>query len=96
MKVIKKGKQVNWEQEFTCLGRGSQVGCGAILLVTQDDLYRTCSNYMDGSCDYYTTFCCMECGVETDVEVKVEPLGRRPGEERIMLIKKRHHNTSKK
>ena len=88
MKVIKKGKKINWE--FTCLGRSSQLGCGAILSVTQADFYRTSSNHMDGSSDYYTTFCCMDCGVETDVEVKVEPLGQRPSDKRIALIKKRY------
>ncbi len=41
MKVIKPGRpQKGWSHEFTCTGDGNgRGGCGAILLVEQEDLY---------------------------------------------------------
>jgi hypothetical protein len=73
MRVIKKGRtQKGWASEFECTGKGNgNGGCGAILLVEQDDLYRTHSHHYDGSSSHYTTFRCSECGVETDVELPV-------------------------
>ena len=70
MKVIKKGReQKGWAKEFTCTGDGNGGGgCGAVLLVECSDLYQTTSSHYDGSTDYYTTFRCSCCSVETDVE----------------------------
>ena len=69
MKVIKKGReQKGWAQQFTCTGKGNRGGgCGAILLVEEDDMYFTSSSCYDGSTDYFNTFKCCDCGVETDV-----------------------------
>lgn len=80
MKVLKKGRpQRGWSSEFTCTGAGNgNGGCGARLLVSEYDLYRTSSSHYDGSTDYYITFSCAECGVETDVNVPVTPKGTRP------------------
>ena len=68
MKVIKPGReQKGWSKEFECTGFGNDGGgCGAILLVEEDDFYFTCSSCRDET-DYFTTFCC-PCGVETDVK----------------------------
>lgn len=68
MKVIKKGRpQRGWAKRLKCTGEGNNGGgCGAILLVEQVDLYQTSSSSM-GEVDYFATFCCSECGVETDV-----------------------------
>ena len=69
MKVITPGRPQNgWAQEFTCTGAGNgNGGCGAVLLVEQCDLYQTSSSCRDET-DYYTTFQCSECGVETDIK----------------------------
>ena len=78
MKVVKKGRaQKGWAQEFTCTGKGNgNGGCGAVLLVEEGDLYQTCNSCM-GETEYYTTFKCACCGVETDVVVPVYVTGTR-------------------
>ena len=70
MKVIKKGrKQKGWAKEFRCTGNGNgDGGCEAILLVEEGDLFQTSSSAL-GEIEYYTTFKCSECGVNTDVIV---------------------------
>jgi hypothetical protein len=71
MKVITPGRpQTGWAKEFTCTGAGNADGggCGAMLLVEQDDLYETSSGHYDGSTDHYVTFRCSACGVETDIK----------------------------
>ena len=70
MEVIKKGRlQRGWTKKFTYTGLGNGGGgCGARLLISEYDLYQTISEHYDGSTDYFTTFCCCECGVETDVK----------------------------
>lgn len=69
MKVIQKGTgQTGWSKECVCTGNGNGGGgCDAKLLVEEPDLYRTSSSAM-GEADYYVTFTCVECGVETDVK----------------------------
>ncbi len=71
MKVIKKGRpQKGWAEEFKCTGNGNgNGGCSAMLLVEEGDLYHTYSSHYDGSSETYTTFRCVECGVQTDVKV---------------------------
>ncbi len=71
MKVLKPGRpQKAWAKEFTCSGNGNGGGgCGARLLVEATDLYETGSHHYDGSSEYYTTFRCPTCRVETDVTV---------------------------
>ena len=69
MKVIKKGRrQQGWAKEYVCTGKGNGGGgCGATLLVEEDDLFRTGHHCYDGSSDYFITFRCPECGVLTDI-----------------------------
>lgn len=69
MKVVKKGrKQKGWAKEHDCTGNGNgRGGCGAKLLVEQDDVFMTESHHYDGSHEYYHTFQCPECGVLTDI-----------------------------
>lgn len=69
MKLVKPGRpQSGWAQEFACTGEGNRGGgCGAVLLVEQDDVFRTFSSHYDGSTDNYNTFKCSACGVETDL-----------------------------
>jgi len=70
MKVLKPGSgQRGWSIKATCTGKGNGGGgCGAELLVEEPDLYQTSSSHYDGSTDYFVTFTCPECGVETDLE----------------------------
>ncbi len=69
MKVLKKGRpQKGWSKEYVCTGRGNGGGgCGARLLVSEDDLYHTHHYDYGGGHDVYVTFTCPCCGVETDV-----------------------------
>lgn len=69
MKVLKKGRpQKKWAIECECTGIGNgNGGCGAKLLVEQDDIFKTESYHYDGSHNDYNTFECPECGVLTDV-----------------------------
>jgi hypothetical protein len=80
MKVLKKGrKQKGWAKEFECSGDGNKGGgCGALLLVEQDDVYQTHSSCM-GESTYYQTFGCPECGVLTDIDENLPftPTARR-------------------
>ncbi len=68
MKVLKKGRpQKGWSKELLCTGKGNGGGgCSAKLLVEKDDLYQTSRSDYTGDTDYYVTFRCCECGVETD------------------------------
>jgi hypothetical protein len=71
MKILEPGGtgQRGWSKECFCTGSGNGGGgCGAKLLVEQTDLYRTGKHYSDGSSDYYETFSCSSCGVETDIK----------------------------
>jgi hypothetical protein len=70
MKVLKKGRpQKGWSKEFLCTGDGNGGGgCGAKLLVEQADLYQTSHSDYGGDTDYFVTFCCPSCGVETDAK----------------------------
>ena len=79
-KVIKPGRvQKGWSKEFKCTGNGNKGGgCGAVLLVSEYDIYETSSSALSET-DYYKTFCCPQCGVETDIEnCSVDPKGERP------------------
>ena len=66
MKVIKHGRPRNsWSGEYECTGQGSESGgCGALLLVEEDDLFETARFCSDP--DFFSTFRCPECGVWTN------------------------------
>ena len=68
MKVLKKGRpQRGWAKEYECTGDGNgSGGCGAMLLVEQDDVFETASSCLSET-DYYSTFKCPECGCWTDI-----------------------------
>ncbi len=81
MQVLKKGReQRGWSKEYTCTGKGNGGGgCGALLLVSEYDIYQTSSSDYGGGTDYYKTFSCSECGVETDIVDSSAPVkGSRP------------------
>jgi hypothetical protein len=98
MQVLKPGRpQAGWSKEFTCTGAGNRGGgCGAVLLVSEYDLYRTESHHYDGSSESYTTFCCISCGVETDIKDYSAPIkGKRPSEgERMARGLKNRNDTA--
>jgi len=99
METVKRGrKQGGWAEKFRCTGDGNDGGgCGAILLVSQADLYKTsCQSYGDTSPEYFNTFCCPECGVETDVEgVPVDVYGKRPSDKKRKAIAKKSVENNK-
>lgn len=68
MKLLEKGnQQKGWAKKFRCTGHGNGGGgCEALLLVEQEDVFRTFRHYYDGSRESYNTFKCSECGVLTD------------------------------
>ncbi len=76
MKILKVG--LGWGIEQICTGKGNGGGgCGATLQVEKDDIYMTSKGYYDGSTDYFYTFRCPCCQVETDIEEKLVPSGIR-------------------
>lgn len=68
MKVVKKGRGTKgWAKEYECTGKGNgEGGCGALLMVEQDDVFVTSTNTRDETTTHYTFRCC-ECGVWTDI-----------------------------
>ena len=80
MKVLKKGRpQKGWSTEAVCTGAGNgSGGCGAKLLVEKEDLYQTRSHHYDET-DYYVTFKCPCCGVQTDLDWKKVPRSVKQG-----------------
>lgn len=80
MKVIKEGVKYVWSKKFSCTGKGTDSkGCGAVLLVSETDLYHLYHEHWDGD-ETYSVFTCPCCGVETCVTVpdSVKHLGKRP------------------
>lgn len=69
MKVLKKGrKQEGWTIEVKCTGSGNGGGgCGALLLVSEGDLYNTHHYDYGGGHDVFVTLRCTECKVQTDL-----------------------------
>jgi hypothetical protein len=70
MKVLKKGNpgQTGWSKEIECTGHGNGMGgCGAFLLVSVEDLYKTYSHCRDET-DTFITFRCPECKFITDLK----------------------------
>jgi len=69
VKVIKSGDgRKGWAREETCTGQGNGIdGCGAELLLEENDLYHTRNTDYGGDSYTFTTFRCCECGNETDI-----------------------------
>lgn len=74
MIILEAGRnQKGWATEAFCTGHGNgNGGCGAKLLVEQDDLFETSSSCM-GEVDYFTTFKCAACTVLTDLPTSAVP-----------------------
>ena len=72
MKVLEKGP--GWSIEQRCTGDGNGGGgCNSKLLVEVGDIYVTSNTDMTGEVEYYYTFKCPVCGVETDIPEKQVP-----------------------
>jgi len=74
MKIVKEGKL--WEEEFVCTGKGGgRLGCKAVLLVSEEDLY-----IIKNDDESYSLFSCPCCGAENCITVPygVRHLGKRP------------------
>ena len=69
MKVLEPGKKDGgWSGEYRCTGAGNgSTGCGAMLLVELNDVFRTESSARD-EITRYLTFRCPECGMMTDID----------------------------
>ena len=88
MKVLEKGP--GWSIEYLCTGFGNgDGGCKSRLLVEKEDLYITSHTDMIGDTDYFYTFKCPVCGVETDIKEKNIPYSIR----RELLNNKKNNYT---
>ena len=67
MKILQRGYLDNWEIERVCTAYG---GCGARLLVGEEDIYIKNKKDYKGTKDYLYTFRCPCCGVENDIPDK--------------------------
>ena len=69
MKTLKPGRdQKGWATQFTCTGKGNKDGgCGAELLVEQDDLFKSQHTDYGNDTTHYLSFNCHCCGVMTDI-----------------------------
>lgn len=74
MKVLQTGRPpAEWVLEQECTGRGNGgAGCGAILLLSYDDLFLTAEMAPMGR-QVAVTCECPECSCYTDLEVKDFP-----------------------
>lgn len=71
MKVLQEGNPNGWEIEQECTGAGNgDGGCKARLLVSEDDIYITTHTDYSGETEYFYTFKCPCCKVETDIPEK--------------------------
>lgn len=68
MKIIKEGREQNgWSMEYHCTGNGNgQGGCGAILLVEEEDVFKT-KQRVNGEQIIFYSFRCPSCCVVTDL-----------------------------
>lgn len=67
MKVLEKGP--GWSIEQLCTGKGNgNGGCKSRLLIEKGDIYLTSHTDMVGDTDYFCTFKCPVCGIETDIK----------------------------
>lgn len=67
MKILERKDA--WFIEQICTGRGNGGGgCTSRLAVEKEDIYVTANSDWLGDVDYYYTFKCPVCGIETDIK----------------------------
>ncbi len=70
MQIIQPGVTMDTRRvgKFSCTGVGNgNNGCGAVLELSEDDLYGTYNSCMGRFETYFVTFMCPCCGSETDL-----------------------------
>lgn len=73
MKVLEEAQ--GWSIEQFCTGKGNgNGGCGSKLLVEKNDIYLTSHTDLTGDTEYFYTFCCPVCGIETDIPSENLPI----------------------
>ena len=76
MKVLEIGE--GWSIKQVCTGRGNgNGGCNSKLLVEKNDIYLTSHTDLSGDTDYFYTFRCPVCKIETDIPEKDVPYSIR-------------------
>lgn len=76
MKVLEIGE--GWSIKQICTGRGNgNGGCNSKLLVEKNDIYLTSHTDLSGDTDYFYTFRCPVCKIETDIPEKDVPYSIR-------------------
>lgn len=66
MEILERGK--NWGLEVRCTGSGNGGGgCESLLRINKEDIYVTSNTDFVGDTDYFYTFRCPVCNVETDI-----------------------------
>ena len=70
MKVIRRGRtQKGWAREEKCTGIGyGEGGCGAELLVEEEDMYLHKYSDGEGGTESCISFKCCECGVWSEMK----------------------------
>lgn len=72
MKVLEVGS--GWSINQRCTGKGNgNGGCNSLLQVEKNDIYLTSRIDMLGDTDYFYTFRCPVCGIETDLKEQEVP-----------------------
>ena len=72
MKILEKGP--GWNIIQLCTGKGNGGGgCQSKLLIEKGDIYLTSHTDISGETDYFYTFRCPVCGIETDISEKDVP-----------------------
>ena len=72
MKILERKDA--WFIEQICTGRGNGGGgCTSRLAVEKEDIYVTANSDWLGDVDYFYTFKCPVCGVETDIKAADVP-----------------------
>ncbi len=76
MKIISKvNNNGEYPKQYICTGKGNDgFGCGSTLEITKEDLYKTSHTDYTGDTAYFTTFMCINCGVETDIDARIHDL----------------------
>lgn len=78
MKILERGP--GWSITQLCTGKGNgDGGCQAKLLVEKEDVYLTSHTDLAGDTDYFYTFRCPICGIETDIPEKDVPVSIKRG-----------------
>ncbi len=73
MKLLEKGP--GWSTIQHCTGKGNgNGGCMSKLLIEKEDIYLTTHTDLTGETDYYYTFICPECGIQTDIPESEIPI----------------------